>query len=140
LTGGELRYGKLVLIVGIGSLFFVGLTIYALFFDCDVWQKKSELFAVLGLLTGFGFGAIYSFAEYWLVRGHYDEQQISFYTPWTGHKKARWDQLESLEYNDGMAWYVMRFKSGKTIRVSSYMRGSSEMSRMVMKLRENVLI
>ena len=121
--GQKLSYNWLILLIGSGCLLFVGLTIYALFFDKDVWCKTSELVAVLSLLIGFGLGAIYSFAEYFFTKGHFNKTGITFSTPWSGSKKEQWSNLVSAYYSDSMSWFVLKFQSGKVIRISSYMKG-----------------
>ena len=53
----------------------------------------------------------------------FDEEGIAFSTPWTGVKRERWEDLESAELNDWCSWYTLKFKSGKTIRLSRYLSG-----------------
>ncbi len=40
-----------------------------------------------------------------------------------GVKRERWADLESIELNDWCSWYTLRFRSGKTIRLSRYLGG-----------------
>lgn len=123
LADGMLRYGWGIFLLGCVCLALVGFAIGAFFYDNDVWTDRGEFLAVIGLIIGFGLGAIYSFGEYFLVRGNYDDQGIEFYTPWTGQKSEKWHNLRSVKFSGSMSWYVLRFKDGRTIRLSSLLSG-----------------
>ncbi len=120
---GRLKYGSWLVALGWCCLAWVGLAVWALFNDLDVWEKESELIAVIGLFIGFGLGAIYCFVEYFKTRGTYDDEGIDFYTPWTGRKVEKWCDLHSVEYKARWYGYVLRFKGGNTIRISSLLGG-----------------
>lgn len=126
LTHGELKHGAFLLILAIVCLAFSVFAAWAFFHDNDVHEKTSELIAVLGLFSGFGFAALACFAEYFKVKGTFDEKGIEFYTPWTGLKKEPWDDLTSATFNASMYWYTLQFKSGKKVRLSSYLLGHGE--------------
>lgn len=87
------------------------------------WDHDKDFWAGVGLLVGFGSGAIYCFGEAAFVRGSFDEEGITFSTPWTGLKQEKWKDLSSVESNDGCAWYTLTFRSGKKIRLSRYLDG-----------------
>lgn len=125
-TNGELKHGVLILILAIACLAFSLFAAWAFFYDDDVHEKTSELIAVIGLFSGFGISALACFAEYFKVKGNFDDQGIEFYTPWTGAKKEDWDNLISAKFNASMYWYTLRFKSGSKIRLSSYLHGHGE--------------
>ena len=120
---GTLRWGAWLVVLAFCCLAFVALAFSALFVDADVWEDRGELVAVIGLIVGFGFGAGYCFAEYFLTRGSYDDKGIDFYTPWTGRKTERWSDLGSVELNAQMSWYVLTFRSGNKIRISTMLGG-----------------
>ena len=73
---GELCFGNSIIILAWCCL---SLTVFAgvmFFIDNDVWEKKSELYSVIGLFVGFGLAAFYCFGEYFKVKGKYDDDQI----------------------------------------------------------------
>jgi hypothetical protein len=120
---GSLRFGAWLAVLAWCCLAFAGLAAAALFYDLDVWEKRSELVAVGGLIVGFGAGAAYCFAEYFGTRGTYDENGIDFSTAWTGRKIERWGDLLSIQFNAQASWYELRFRSGKKVRISTLLGG-----------------
>jgi hypothetical protein len=52
------------------------------------------------------------------------EPSINFSTLWTGSKACNWGDLESVKFNILCCWYVLQFKDGNTIRISSYLGGN----------------
>jgi len=120
---GALRYGAWLVVLAWCCLAFVALAVWALFYDVDVWEKRSELFSVIGLIVGFGCGAGYCFAEYFGTRGTYDDEGIDFRTPWTGRKRERWNDFAELAFNAQASWHVLTFRSGNKIRISSLLSG-----------------
>lgn len=120
---GTLRWGAWLVVLAFCCLAFAALAFSALFVDANVWEDGGELFAVIGLIVGFGSGAGYCFAEYFLTRGVFDDKKIDFYTPWTGRKTERWSDLCGAELNAQMSWYVLTFRSGNKIRISSLLGG-----------------
>ena len=77
------------------------------------------------MIVGFGSGAGYCFAEYFLTRGRYDDNGIDFSTPWSGRKSELWSDLRGVEWSAQMSWYVLTFRSGNTIRISTMLGGHS---------------
>jgi hypothetical protein len=128
---GTLRWGAWLVVLGFCCLAFVALAFAALFIDANVWEDGGELFAVVGLIVGFGFGAAYCFAEYFLTRGTYDDKGVDFYTPWTGRKVELWSDLGGVERNAQMSWYVLTFRSGNKIRISTMLSGHGGMLAML---------
>ncbi|MGJ8693995.1 MAG: hypothetical protein ACSHW0_16115 [Thalassotalea sp.] len=126
ITNGELKYGVFILIGAIACLAFSLFAVCAFFYDDDVHEKTSELIAVLGLFSDFGLAALGCFAEYFKVKGNFNGKGIEFYTPWTGAKKEDWDDIISAKFNASMYWYTLHFKSGKKVRLSSYLLGHGE--------------
>ncbi|MBU1619686.1 MAG: hypothetical protein KJ556_06970 [Gammaproteobacteria bacterium] len=70
--------------------------------------------------------ALACFAEYFKVKGRFDSDDIAFHTLWTGTKKENWDDLVSAKFNASMYWYRLKFRSGKKVRLSSYVLGHGE--------------
>lgn len=122
-TDGTLRYGWGLAVLGGFCLVFVALAAGAFVFDDNIRTDRGEMFAVIGLIAGFGLGCIYSFGEYFFVRGSYDDDGIEFYTPWTGHKKEKWRDLQSVRFNATLSWYVLYFRTDNTIRLSTFLSG-----------------
>ena len=119
---GQLRYGPFLWVVGLASFAFallpVAMTIF-LGHDRDFWAK-------MALFVGFGVGAVYCLAEVAFVGGSFDEHGIVFSTPWTGVKRERWADLDSIEVNSSCCWYTLTFRSGKKIRLSFYLGGHAD--------------
>ena len=120
---GTLRYGAWLVVLGWCCLAFVGLAVSALFYDLDVWEKRSELLSVIGLIVGFGVGAAYCFGEYFFTRGAYDRDGIDFCTPWTGRKTERWSDLVTVDFNATANWFLLTFRSGNKVRISTMLSG-----------------
>ena len=120
---GTLRYGSWLVALAWCCVAFVALAASALFVDANVWEDRGELLAVVGLIVGFGLGAAYCFAEYFFTRGRYDDEEIDFCTPWTGRKAERWSDLRDARFNPQSSWYVLTFRSGNKIRISSLLSG-----------------
>jgi hypothetical protein len=121
---GHLKYGLFIKGLGIVCLIcFLGpLWVYL----TDIYQvnKPGEATALIGLTIGFGFFAICTIGEGLFVKGNYDESSINFSTPWTGSKASNWRDLESVKFNILCCWYVLQFKDGNTMRISSYLSGN----------------
>jgi len=120
---GTLRFGAWLVVLAWCCAAFVALAASALFVDANVWDDRGELLAVVGLIVGFGLGAAYCFGEYFFTRGRYDDEGIDFRTPWTGRKTERWSDLRDAQFNAQLNWYVLTFRSGNTIRISSLLSG-----------------
>ena len=84
---------------------------------------NKEFWAKLFLFLGFGFAAVYCFGEAAWVQGSFDHVGIRFTTPWTGLKQEQWKDLVSIDFSGSASWYVLTFKSGKKIRLSTYLSG-----------------
>jgi len=131
---GTLRYEWWFALLGMACLAFVAFAVGAISYYGAAFDNNSEFFSAIGIIIGFGVAAVYCFGEYFLVRGVYDDEHIDFYTPWTGRKIERWCDLESATFNRLMKWYVLRFKSGNSIRLSNLISGYGGV---LDKLREN---
>ena len=126
-TNGELKHGVFLLVLATACLTLSLLAAWGFFYDNDVHEKTGELVAVLGLFSCFGIAALACFAEYFKVKGRFnDDNGIEFHTPWTGTKKEHWDDLISAKFNTSMSWYTLHFKSGNKVRLSSYLLGHGE--------------
>jgi hypothetical protein len=120
-NSGQLKFGVII-----SSLFWLCLAIvlaclYGLVFTNINYER--DLFPIIGLITGFGLAAVYSFGEAYKVHGKFDVDAISFYTPWTGSKNEKWSNLESVKFNSVANWYTLNFNSGTKIRLSALLTG-----------------
>lgn len=116
---GHLKYGGFMWGLAIACFAFALLPVVSSWLyghDKDFWAK-------VGLFIGFGFGAAYCFGEAGWVKGNFDHEFITFTTPWSGKKHERWQDLVSVELNGWCSWYVLTFKSGAKVRLSTYLSG-----------------
>jgi hypothetical protein len=121
---GQLKYGLFIKGLGIACLIFCLGPFWVYLTDSYQVNKPGQATALIGLTIGFGFLAISTIAEGFFVKGSYDESSINFSTPWTGSKSSNWRDLESVKFNILCCWYVLQFKDGNTIRISSYLGGN----------------
>ena len=97
-----------------------------------VFYNTENASAFLNLIVlMFGVFAVWSFVEMFKVKGTFDEQSISFYTPWSGSKDEQWEDLLSIDFSYGWKSYVFTFKSGNKIRLSEYLSGHGEVLNLV---------
>lgn len=87
------------------------------------YGHEKEFWAKVALFMGFGIAAAYCFGEAALVRGTFDEQRLTFSTPWTGRKSESWNDLLSIEFIGLCSWYLLTFKSGAKVRLSTFLGG-----------------
>lgn len=120
---GELKFGLFMKCFGFACLAFSATTMVVYLTGHYQVNKAAETTALIGLTLFFGLGAIYTLAEGFLVKGHFDECAITFTTPWNGTKQEVWEALESVEFNHWCSWYVLTFESKKVIRLSSMLSG-----------------
>lgn len=123
---GDLRFGAFLPFMGSCSLVLVGLVLSGLLMDPDFRSGQDELLVGLAVLLIFTLIGVYSFTEYARVRGSFDEAGIDFHSPWTGSKTEEWADLEALSFNRMAGWYVLRFRSGSIIRLSTLLRGHGD--------------
>jgi len=120
---GELKFGLWIFVLGLACLSFVLFSLYFLLFGDLSTEDNTGVCAAVGLILGFGLGAIYSFGEGFKVRGNFNNESIEFHTPWTGSKSEKWSDLESVKFNSQANWYVLKFNSGVKIRLSALLSG-----------------
>ena len=117
-ANGELRFGRVMWVIGIACAFMALLPV-----AITIAGNHRDFLAKVGLFVGFGVGAIYCFGEAAFVRGTFDDEGIVFSTPWTGMKREKWSELVSIEENDWAGWFTLTFRSGSRIRLSRYLSG-----------------
>lgn len=119
---GKLFYSKWMVWLGIACLGLALSGAYALLTG-KVKNENGEYIAVGFVILFFGIGALYSFWEYKVTSGNYNDENISLYTPWNKYKLCRWTEIDKITYNDYMHWYVLHCKNGTKMRFSSYLTG-----------------
>lgn len=120
---GELRFGAFMKVLGLICVAFSVIPFYVLLTGKYDVEKPGETPALIGLIIGFGFAAVFILAEALLVKGSYNHHSITFSTPWSGTKTERWEDLESIKFSGTFSWYLLKFKSGKVMRLSSFLNG-----------------
>ncbi|WP_198559875.1 hypothetical protein [Colwellia sp. 12G3] len=118
---GQLKFGMLISGLFWGCLIFSLGSLYVLLFTD--YNHERDFFALIGLIVGFGIGAIYSFGEAFKVHGRFDETSIEFHTPWTGSKDELWVNLQQVKFHSTPNWYTLTFESGAKIRLSALLGG-----------------
>lgn len=118
-TAGRLSFGFPIWTLALGCLAFASLPVFSIVYADD----HREFWVKVALLVGFGVAAIYCFGEAAFVRGTFDDAEIEYFTPWTGLKREKWEDLDSVHFNEWGHWYTLTFKSGRKIRLSRHLRG-----------------
>ena len=117
----QLKFGTIISSLFWLCLVIVCISFYALFFtNVDI---ENGFLPIMGLVTGFSIGAIYSFGEAYKVRGKFDSESIEFHTPWSGSKHEKWSDLVSVKFNATANWYTFTFNSGAKVRLSALLTG-----------------
>ena len=116
---GSLSYSSLVLALGWLLIIFATILASSMFMGPSATPDvlRSVLMSVLGL------GGIVLLGQGVLTRGWFDGSGIRFKTAFGGKVDELWRDLRSVRYNRHCAWYVLTFKSGKTIRLSLLLAG-----------------
>ncbi len=130
---GQLGYGPALLWLALACAAFSGLALWAWFHDLDAPERISERLSILALLAGFGIAAVYALGEYLAVGGQFDETGIDFHSPWSGTKKARWEDLKSVGFNDWAQWYRLEFDDGSVIRLSTLLGGHGDVLELLLR-------
>ena len=78
------------------------------------------------LIISFGVGSVACFLEFKITLGDYNDEEISFCTPWTKCKQCKWLEIDKITYSDSMSWYVFHCKGDIKMRFSSYLTGIDE--------------
>lgn len=92
---------------------------YALFF------KQTAALTVMqwAWLLALAGSAVFCLCEGNITRGRFDDAGIRFTTAWGGTRNELWRDLRSVRYSSTLACYILKFKSGKTIRLSVLLGG-----------------
>ena len=105
------RLGILQLL-GVGVLAWVALS-----------REHDNYPALIALAVVLAIGGVYCLCEGIMTRGKVDDTGIIFITPWGGRRDEAWRDLRSVHYRSYCGMYVLKFRSGKVIRVSVLLSG-----------------
>jgi len=94
---GQLKFGLIVSGLFWSCLSIVLVCSYVVLFTSI--NQERDFLPLLGLIAGFGIGAIYSFGEAFKVQGKFDSEMIEFHTPWTGSKNEKWGECKNICVN-----------------------------------------
>ncbi len=134
---GKLFYGRWLLWIGLGSLAFVALMLFVLI-ENQVQSDKSQYIALYILIASFTISGLASILEYCLTKGEYSKDGLKYRTPWSGKKEYRWYQIDKIEYNQLMHWYIMHTDDGKKMRFSSYLTGVDDFIEHTLKMGHDI--
>ncbi|WP_417519502.1 PH domain-containing protein [Marinobacter sp.] len=118
-TAGELFFGRFL--VGTSSVCtLIGLgMLWVLFFTDHGGQEVP----IILLIAMFGVFAIYGWAEVIWTKGFFNNESLTFQSIWKGRRRYQWSELRSVKFNENLHWYVLRFRHGRTVRISIYLHG-----------------
>ena len=132
-TKGRLQHGLWLSILGLVCLVFSIYLGWRFFLDASEKSKFGDIVIALVLIISFGLAALGCFIEYFKVKGYFDSDKITFYTPWTGTKEEHWDNLVSVHFNAVMYWFVLEFESCEKIRISPLLIGYGELKEQLIQ-------
>lgn len=72
-------------------------------------------------------------AEFFFSKGHFDTNEIIYRDVWAGRMRQHWEDLEDVDYNEFMGWYVFTFRTGPKIRLSRLLSGHKAILKMLQK-------
>jgi hypothetical protein len=111
------------LYVGIGWVSLVlGLGIASV--PIFVHIKQDDRWPIVGLVVLFaGLGGV--IVNDSRGRVYLTDERIEAFSPWRGKFVARWSDIVSVKYSPANRWFVLKDRSGRTIRVSTMYVGAS---------------
>jgi hypothetical protein len=113
-TNGKLYYGSWLFLLGLVCLLFTAYLGLKFLFGEELFNNSAEATYGLILICSFGVSSYASLAEYLKVKGQFDSDIVTFYSPWTGVNEECWENLVSVNFNALMYWFVLEFESGKS--------------------------
>jgi hypothetical protein len=116
---GSLFYAPFV--TGVGLVFLL-LSVWFGLASGLVAAPDAQLRPAL-LAAGFGLGGALCLGEAVLTGGRYDDSGILFRSLWGGRRHEIWRDLLHARYSRFGLCYVLRFRSGKSIRLSVLLSG-----------------
>ena len=120
---GRLKYKMAMRVVALLNFAFATLLWWTLLTKNYHYEEISQTISLTLLTIFFTSSAIYLILEVIFTEGEFDEEKIRLKTIWSGRKNQKWQDLISIESNDALSWYVLRFKDGTKIRLSYFLGG-----------------
>jgi hypothetical protein len=122
---GKLFYSNWMLWLGLVCLSFVLLMIY-LVATGNVRDELGQYISLFLLIVSFGVAGIACILEYRITYGDYDDEKITFKTPWGESKQCLWSNITKVTYSDSMHWYIFHCNNDIKMRFSTYLTGINE--------------
>ncbi|MCW8875641.1 MAG: hypothetical protein OQK51_01175 [Kangiellaceae bacterium] len=122
-VSNKLSMGKGALFIAVLCFSMTAFLIWVIFDDHDIMDKPTDLVIALTLTSitsGLGF---YFLIDFLFVKLSFNEEKIIFESPWRKKIEERWENIESVYFNDNYYWHVIIFKSQKKIRISIFLSG-----------------
>lgn len=116
---GQLRFGWAMRGLGaLCALATLGLAYIMSFTDHrGQYVSLSILIAICALFT------VYTLGETYGTKGTFDSAGIAFRSPWAGLRTQQWSDLVGVRLRPSMSWWVLTFRDGSKIRLSTWLEG-----------------
>ncbi len=116
---GSLAYSSVVLALGWLGVILATILTTSMFMGPSAEPDVPRIV----LAIAFGLAGIVLLFNGVMAKGWWDSSGIRFSTPFGGKVDEIWRDLLSVRYNTWAGWYVLKFRSGKTIRISRLLCG-----------------
>ncbi|PID66967.1 MAG: hypothetical protein CR975_00245 [Gammaproteobacteria bacterium] len=132
---GNLSYDLTMKVIAVLVFLFAMIPLYAFLTKSYQMNKSGEMTALICLMVFSSVAAIYAIGDTFFVYGNFNNKDIAFYSPWRGLRKQKLIDLETYSYNSIAAWYVLSFKDGTKIRISTYLGGYGHLIKLIKKIK-----
>ena len=122
-TKRRLYFGGFILGLTLACTAFTMLMFWVLFF-VDHGGQHVPIFLLIAM---FGFFSVYFWGEIVWTKGFWNDEGLGFQSLWNGRRYYEWDDLTGVQFNQSMYWYVLTFRGGKPVRISTYIHGFADL-------------